>query len=161
MLGKVNQAEQAIQKWTQEFRSFGSTAGSQAWALHAADGYAMLGKIEQATQEGWRATSGENTHLHMERYTGPFARWTARSSVHTGRISDGHKKLDALVANLESYDALDKAEILNAKAWLSAKTGMVPYQLLASMRSYLEALPSAVADQLRCMGMLHFWNETN
>lgn len=157
MLGKTDQAEVAIRRGAQEFGSFSLTGVSQAWALYAADGYAMLGKIEQAAQEGWRATSGENSHLHMERYTGPYARWTARTSVHLGRMSDGHKKLDSLVANLESYDALDKAEILNAKAWLSAKTGVAPCQQVARMHSYLEALPSAVTDQLRCMGMLDFW----
>ncbi len=155
MLGKAEQAEVAIRRGAQEFGSFSLTGVSQAWALHAADGYAMLGKIEQAEQEGWRATLGGNSHLHLERYTGPYARWTARTSVHLGKMSDGHKKLDDLVANLESYDALDKAEILNAKAWLSAKTG-VSNEHVTRMRSYLEALPPAVTDQLNRMGMLDF-----
>jgi hypothetical protein len=71
-------------------------------------------------------------------------------------VSDAHKKLDSLVANVEDYDALDKAEVLNAKAWLTAKTGGDTYQQVARMCRYLEALPSAVTDQLRRMGMLDF-----
>ncbi len=156
MLGKADQAEVAIRRGTQEFGSFGSTARSQAWALYSADGYAMLRKIEQAEQEGWRATSGVNSHMHMDRYAGPYARWAARSSVYLGKLSDGQRKLDSLLANLESYDAIDRAEILNAKAWLSWKTGVVSSQQVARMRSYLKALPSAVTDQLGRMGMLDF-----
>jgi tetratricopeptide (TPR) repeat protein len=157
MLGKTGQAEVAIQKGTERFGGAGLTTGSQAWSLYAADGYAMLGKSEEAAQEGWRATSGANSHLHLDRYTGPYARWTARTSVFSGTMNEAHKKLDNMVANLEAYDALDKAEILNAKAWLSARSGGVPNQQVDRMRTYLKALPSAVTDQLSRMGMLDFW----
>ena len=155
MLGKNDQAEAFIRQRTSEFALISSPGRLQAWALHSADGYAMLGKLEQAEQEGRRATSGMNSRVHLERFVGPYARWVARTSVNQG-LSAAHELLDSLIAKLERYDAIDRAEVLNAKAWLSARTGVVPPRHLAKMRSYLEALPSAVTDQLRCMGMLDF-----
>ena len=157
MLGRADQAETAIRRGTQDFGNFGSPAGSQAWALYSADGFAMLGKREEAEQEGWRATSGVNSHMHMDRFAGPYARWAAITSVYPGRMSHGHRTLDSMVAKLESYDAIDRAEILNAKAWLSAKTGEASAQQVARMCSYLKVLPPAVTDQLGRMGMLDFY----
>jgi tetratricopeptide (TPR) repeat protein len=155
MLGKTDQAEAFIRQRTSEFSLISSPGRSQAWALHTADGYAMLGKVEQAEQEGRRATSGVNSRVHLERFVGPYARWVARTSVNQG-LNAAHELLDTLIGKLERYDAIDRAEVLNAKAWLSAKTGVVSPMQLAKMRSYLEALPSAVTDQLSCMGMLDF-----
>lgn len=155
MLGKNSEAEAFIRQQTSEFSLIRSPGRSQAWALHSADGYAMLGKLEQAEQEGRRATSGENSRLHLERFVGPYARWVARTSVSQG-LSSAHELLDTLITKLERYDAIDRAEVLNAKAWLSSRTGVVPHGQLVRMRNYLQALPSAVTDQLTCMGMLDF-----
>jgi tetratricopeptide (TPR) repeat protein len=156
MLGKTDQAEAVIRKGAEDFGGDGTSAASQGWALYSADGYALLGKLEQAGLEGWRATWGGGRPLSWGRYAGPYARWTARTALSFGSVSEAHKKLDSLVAKLEDYDAIDKAEVLNAKAWLSANSGGVADQQVACMRRYLDALPPAVTDQLRCMGMFDF-----
>jgi tetratricopeptide (TPR) repeat protein/type II secretory pathway predicted ATPase ExeA len=156
MLGKSDQAEELIQQRTKEVTLLGSPARSQAWALHSADGFAMLGKLDRAEDEGRRATSGTNSQVHMERYAGPYARWVARTTLNRGESGLGHELLDSLIRNLDRYDAIDRAEILNAKTWLGAKTGVASSHQVARMCSYLEALPSAVSDQLARMGMLDF-----
>jgi hypothetical protein len=74
----------------------------------------------------------------------------------TGNSNQGHALLDDLVSNLEHYDAIDKAEILNAKSWLNARTGRCSVIPIAEMWKRMETLPGAVADQLRQMGMLDY-----
>jgi len=154
MLGRSSEAEAAIRDGTELFGSFGSLARSQAWALYSADGYAMLGRTEQAQREGVRATSGVNSEVHITRYVGPYARWVARTSMHLGSTFKGHQRLDNLIVNLETYDAVDKLEVLNAKAWLSAQTGKATSEELTNMRLHLRELPAAVGDQLTRIGML-------
>lgn len=156
MLGRSGQAEEVIHRGTLVFERFGSAARSQAWALYSADGYAMLGKLDRAEEEGWRGTSGINSSVHMDRYVGPYARWVARTSLGRGRGKDGHERLDRLIENLQTYDAIDKAETLNAKMWLSTRTGSLSFDGAAKTSMYLEVLPSAVKDQLKRMGMLDF-----
>jgi tetratricopeptide (TPR) repeat protein len=156
MLGMNAQAEAAIRKWSQEFGNFGSAARSQGWTLYTADGYAILGKMEEAQEQGLRATSGVNNDVHTDRYVGPYARWVARVSMHLRNASHGYEKLDKLASNLKGYDAIDKAEILNARMWLGAKIGKVSSGELANMEKHLAALPSAVREQLGRMGMLDF-----
>ncbi len=129
---------------------------SQAWALYAADGYALLGDLAQAQEQGLNATSGVNASIHYERYAGPFARWIARTSLSSGQIRDGQDRISEMVKNLNSYDAIDRADIVNAKTWLSAKIGSVTSKEIDESLRYLMLLPPAVSDQLRRMGMLDF-----
>jgi tetratricopeptide (TPR) repeat protein len=154
MLGRSGQAEDVIRHGRQIFESFGSAARAQAWALYSADAYAILGKLDRAEEEGWRATSGVNSVVHMDRYVGPYARWIARTSLNFGSVKDGHARLDRLIANLQTYDAIDKAETLNAQMWLTARTGGSSFECADQASSYLEVLPVAVKDQLKRMGML-------
>jgi tetratricopeptide (TPR) repeat protein len=154
MLGRSGRAEEVIHQGAEIFATFGSVAKAQAWKLYSADGYAMLGKLEKAEEEGWCGTSGVNSSLHMERYVGPYARWVARTSLSLGTVSDGQARLDQLITNLQTYDAIDKAETLNAKVWLCAKTGHMSNEDAGESSRYLELLPYAVKDQLRRMGML-------
>jgi tetratricopeptide (TPR) repeat protein len=154
MLGRSGQAEEVICQASQLFENLGSGAKAQAWALYSADGYAMLGKAERAEEEGWRGTSGANSKVHMDRYVGPYARWVAKTSLRLGNVKDAHERLDALISNLQTYDALDKAETLNAKSWLSTRTGRGSFEGAVETLRYLDGLPSAVRDQLRRMGML-------
>jgi len=156
MLGRNRQAEASIREHNEIFENHGSAAISQAWALYAADGHAMLGDLEQAEEQGWNATSGANTNIHLERYGGCFARWVARTSFAATKLRDGHERLNGLLKSLNSYDAIDRAEIVNAKTWLNAKDGGVSSDEIDESLGYLKLLPPAVSDQLRRMGMLDF-----
>jgi len=156
MLGKHLRALALIHEHNEKFNSHGSQAISQAWALMAADSYAMLGEREQAEEQGWKATSGANANIHGERYAGPFARWIARTSLNKGQLQDGHLRLSEMMRNLQNYDAIDKAEVVNAKTWLNAKSGGVSAQDIRESLGSLAHLPAAVTEQLRRMGMLDF-----
>jgi hypothetical protein len=93
---------------------------------------------------------------HIDPWAGPYARWVARLSLSSGDERRGHEILDDLIGNLERYDAIDKAEVFNAKSWLNAKTGRASSQATTEMRRLLEDLPVAVANQIGRMGMLDF-----
>ena len=156
MLGRNGRAEEVIYEGKETFSSLGSASRSQAWALFAADGYAMLGKYEQAQEEGWHAVSGVNTDVHMDWYVGSYARWVSRTAISHSGVRDGHESLNRLIDNLGRYDAIDRAETINAKTWLCAKDSGVTTREVGDMFRYLEVLPWAVSDQLRRMGMLDF-----
>ena len=156
MLGRNNQAEALIREHNEIFNSSGSLAISQAWALYAADGYAMMGNLESAQEQGWIATSGLNANIHQERYAGPFARWVARTSLSSLQPRSGYERLAKILDDLSSYDAIDRADIVNARAWLNAKTARVSSQEIDESLRYLTLLPAAVTEQFRRMGMLDF-----
>jgi tetratricopeptide (TPR) repeat protein len=156
MLGRQQEAEAALRDATETFGTFGSSGRAQAWALHTADVYAMLGKWEQAHCEGLRATSGVNDNVHMTRYAGPYARWVARTTVRTENARAGEEKLNNLLAKLDTLDVIDRAEVVNAKTWLDAKNGSSRMDALQQMRDHLRELPSAIEDQLAQIGMLDF-----
>ena len=156
MLGRSRQAEASIHEHIELFNKLGSVAMTQAWGLYAADGYAMLGDLEKAQEQGWSATSGKNVNIHSERFAGPFARWVARTSVSHGQLQNGQERLAGLLKNLEMYDAIDRAEIVNTTAWLNAKCGRACAQEIDESFRYLRLLPPAVSDQLARMGMLDF-----
>jgi hypothetical protein len=156
MLGRDGEAELGIREGTQSFGNFGSKGRSQAWALYSADVYAIMGKMEQADCEGLRGTSGVNDDVHMTRYAGPYARWVARTTVHQKNARHGMEKLNRLLANLDAFDAMDRAEIVNAKTWLDAKNGEIRGDAVQQMRAHLRELPPAIEDQLARIGMLDF-----
>jgi DNA-binding SARP family transcriptional activator/tetratricopeptide (TPR) repeat protein len=153
MLGRAAVAETLLR---QSQKIFTNEAGgvSQAWTLYAADSLAVLSKQNEAEAQGFLGTSGDNSRLHADFYVGSYARWVARSSLACGSAAIGHERLDALLQNLSRYDAIDQAEILNAKAWLDAHTGVGTTLYLKEMNSRLEMLPTAVRDQLTHMKML-------
>jgi tetratricopeptide (TPR) repeat protein len=160
MLGRSDRAEELIRSRRNEFANFGSSGLSQAWALYSADGYAMLGKMGQAEEEGRRATEGSNDVMHMDFCAGPYARWIARTSSSKGTFTQGNQRLENLLSKLKEFDAIDKAEILNALCWLQSRAHSATQLLVTRMLKHLEALPEAVTEQLRRMGMLDFYSKS-
>jgi len=156
MLGRTGKAAELIRQRAEDFGGLVPASILQAWGLYSADGYAIMGNIQEAMEEGRRATFGENSGGHIDPWAGPYARWVARISLSSGEVTRGHAILSDLIGNLERYDAIDKAEILNAKSWLNAKTGKMSSESTTEMRRHIENLPAAVADQLKRMGMLDF-----
>jgi DNA-binding SARP family transcriptional activator/predicted ATPase len=156
MLSRTSKAEELIRQRGDKFASYGSASISQAWALYSADGYAMLNMCREAEEEGIRATSGENCESHSDFCVGAYARWVARSSLPLRRVEQAQSRLDTLALSLSNYDAIDQAEVLNAKAWLDFQTGRTTSARLSEMHLHLRSLPSAIHDQLGRMGMLAF-----
>jgi hypothetical protein len=92
----------------------------------------------------------------MEFCAGPYARALARSAELGVNVDFAHGKLDSFRAELAQYDAIDRAEILNAKCWLGSREGYTCSQDLALMHAYLKDLPPAVSQQLQSMAMLDY-----
>jgi tetratricopeptide (TPR) repeat protein len=154
MLRNTSKAEALIGWGEAEFANSLILAVSQAWALHAADAYAVLGRSREADEQGRRGTEGKNAELHADFYVGPYARWVARTSATAGTFRSARANLDLLLSNLSRYDTIDQAEILNATIWLNATTGAPTADTLQQLNTRLALLPEATKDQLGRMGML-------
>jgi DNA-binding SARP family transcriptional activator/tetratricopeptide (TPR) repeat protein/type II secretory pathway predicted ATPase ExeA len=129
---------------------------SQGWALYSADSYAIMGRGHDAEQEGRRGTQGVNEQLQMDFFAGPYARWVARTAVANGDVAAAYRKIDVLLARLGSYDAVDQADILNARCWLDSKMSRFLSEQSQAMQRRLHTLPRAVSEQLRRIGMMDF-----
>jgi hypothetical protein len=156
---KLDRAEELILQTRNDLTSHAPFGVAQAWALYSADAYAMMGRTQEAEEEGRRGTEGVNDRLWMDFYAGSYARWVARLSLSKSDRSDDYKRLKYLQNHLSSYDALDQAEILNAKCWLDSYAGGMRIMEVDAMRKCLGALPQAVSEQLKRMRMLDFLSD--
>jgi DNA-binding SARP family transcriptional activator/type II secretory pathway predicted ATPase ExeA len=156
MLGSTARAEEIIRRAREKLAQHGSSGVSQAWALYSADAYAMMSMSHEAEVEGHRATTGANATLHMDFCAGPYARWVARSARSKIEQVCAYRKLDSLLSALDKYDAIDQADIINARCWLDSRAGQPLDQQVEAMLGHLARLPKAISDQLRRMGMLEF-----
>jgi tetratricopeptide (TPR) repeat protein len=156
MRGEVGKAEALMRGTAEKITALHSQGLLQAWALYSGDAYRVMGNYLEADREAKHATTGSNTHLHMEFCAGPYARALARSAELGVNVDGARGKLDSFRAELAQYDAIDRAEILNAKCWLRSREGDTCSQDLALMHDYLKALPAAVSQQLRSMAMLDY-----
>jgi tetratricopeptide (TPR) repeat protein/type II secretory pathway predicted ATPase ExeA len=161
MLGRAARAEELIQETADQISAARSVGLGQAWALYSADGYMMLGKTLEAERKALWATTGNNTQLHMEFCVGSYARWLARTAMPLtkGGTDYVHQRLESLCLHLEQYDALDQAEILNARCWLYSRTLGVSSELAGQMNKHLDGLPVSIREQLKRMGMLDWVGE--
>jgi DNA-binding SARP family transcriptional activator/tetratricopeptide (TPR) repeat protein/type II secretory pathway predicted ATPase ExeA len=159
MTGKNHdRADELISSIRKEVEATAPAGISQAWALYSADAYALMGRAREAEEEGRRGTEGLNERMWMDFYSGSYARWIARLSLTKLDRSDVHRRIEFLESRLRWYDALDQAEILNAKCWLHSHDGNLRVAEFDAMLKHLAALPQPVSDQLRRMRMLDFAN---
>ena len=154
MLGRNDKVEDTIRRGAERFARVRWPGHAQAWTLYSADAFSMMGRSAEADEEGRRATTGKNTRLHGDFCVGPYARWIARSSVASGQPMEGHARLETLLQTLTDYDAIDQAEVLNAKVWLDERTGRVSLDRVRQMQKHLGSLPPAIEDQLARLRMV-------
>jgi type II secretory pathway predicted ATPase ExeA/tetratricopeptide (TPR) repeat protein len=156
MMGKSEKVEELMRTASERFARSGLAGIKQGWTLYSADAYAMLGRTEEAIIEGRRGTQGDNAQLHMDFYIGPFARWTARSVTTADSSKSALRRIEKLAENLNSYDAIDQAEILNARCYLESRNNQASTAHFCEMMKALRALPGSVAEQWKRMGLLEF-----
>jgi tetratricopeptide (TPR) repeat protein len=154
MLGRDEKVEHMIRLGAERFGTVRWPGHAQAWMLYSADALSIIGKCTEAQDQARRATTGENARLYGDFCVGPYARWIARSSIALNRQLEGHEKLEALLQSLHQYDAIDQAEVLNAKVWLDKKTGHTSLNRVKEMEEHLASLPKAVEDQIARLGMV-------
>lgn len=124
----------------------------QAWSLWKADILYICGKKAEAIREADSAIGASPT-LYARSFAGPFARWLSILGS-----EQGSGWLESLVedyfSKLESFDALDQAEILCARWRLQRHRGDSDTETLIRLRASLARLPLSVQPPLRALGML-------
>jgi len=156
MLGQTEKAEELMRQTRDKVVALRSQGLLQAWMLFSADAYRILGKYSEAEWETAQATTGTNAKLHLQFCAGPFARALARNAISVGNVGIASTRLDDLWAERDQFDAIDQAEIINARCWLCSRESGVSSHQTDQMNKHVNALPLAVREQLLRMGMLDF-----
>jgi tetratricopeptide (TPR) repeat protein len=125
----------------------------QAWRLYSADLCVLLGDPVEANSEASKAVSGPNGALLVDSFAGLYCRWTARLANTPERAAQALSRVEVFCARLESYDALDRVEILLAKTYLQRRLGG-NYHLRTKLRDELSRFPAPITNQLDRLGML-------
>ncbi len=124
----------------------------QAWSLWKADILFICGKRAEATRVA-ENTIGKNPTLYARAFAGPFARWL--SVVGSEQSLEWMRSLvEDYFKRLETFDALDQAEILCARRRLQGYHGASDAETLLRLRISLASLPASVQPPLRALGML-------
>jgi DNA-binding SARP family transcriptional activator/tetratricopeptide (TPR) repeat protein len=154
MLGRASKVHQTVSEQAGLLAAEYDDCTSQSLDLFAADAFLILGNLHEATEHGRRATAGHNHVLFREAWVGPYARWTARVAIADAEGDRAIRILENLNETSSTFDAIDKAEVLAANAWVHNQIGRPSNTLLPLVEESLRGLPAAVSDQLRRMGML-------
>jgi tetratricopeptide (TPR) repeat protein/type II secretory pathway predicted ATPase ExeA len=126
----------------------------QAWSLYAADALFLAGRHGEARRMALRATFERGCELHAPGFAGPFARWVVVMGEIEGRLADVVPIVGRMLASLQQYDALDRAEILAASRKLHIRVGRNDRSTQEALRVALASLPDAIAVQLRRLEFL-------
>ena len=123
----------------------------QAWALYSADLLHLAGKGVAARRAALHATVDQEFRLHAPGFAGPFARWVVRLAEQPDGLARAQSTLSPLETRLESFDALDRAEILAAICQLERRLGR-QMRRTDELRRCIATLPEAVVTQLTRLG---------
>ncbi|HEX6105370.1 MAG TPA: AAA family ATPase, partial [Gemmatimonadales bacterium] len=123
--GRRQQALEAIAAADERFAGPIPDWMMQAWMLWKADVLFIAGERGEAFEAARCALGYEGSpQLRSSSFAGPYARWAA--ILNRGQQDDrGRPLVQAFVASLESYDAVDQAEILCAQRILELQVGEV------------------------------------
>jgi hypothetical protein len=125
----------------------------QAWRLYSADLCLLLGNPAEAILEASTAVSGPNGALLVDSFAGLYCRWTARLANTPERAAQALSRVEVFCSRVQSYDALDRVEILLAKTYLQRRLGG-DNNLRTQLRDELSHFPAPITDQLDRLGML-------
>jgi len=120
----------------------------QVWSFYKADILWLSGKRAEALKIAGTELKRRSYILLSNSFAGPFARWIALTHQERDNVSRARLLLENLVSELESYDALDQAEILLALRIVTSQEGIVDPSVESRLSERLLALPHAVRAQL-------------
>ena len=86
---------------------------------------------------------------------GPFARWIAMTDLGPRKLRNCRGLLQDLLSRLDSYDAIDRAEILMALTTINSREGIVDADLQLLLAAKLLDLPAPAQSQLRILFETH------
>lgn len=156
-LGMESDAEESLRRLNKLLANSTFPWLVQESGLHAADILLQAGRPVDATKCADLALMASGDTLLATSHAGRFARWMARRALESpDRVHATLGVLGELYQKKESLDRIDQAELLNSRAWLSAKTGTLAAADLEEMWRQLAQLPSNVTSELHRMGMLDF-----
>ncbi len=84
---------------------------------------------------------------------GRISRWTAVSSVASGKHKEATDRIRRWYSNLDQLDALDQAEVLCSLSLLGELGEPVPHEVADRARTALGKLPIACSKQLKRLGL--------
>ena len=125
----------------------------QAWKLAKADVLLLCGKPAAALSVALDGTRYPQPVLCARAFAGPFARWLALIAVSDQESSIAAMCIEKLHDDLPRYDALDQVEILCARS-LCHRLKREDESRRNQIEDRIRQLPSAVADQLKRLGMI-------
>lgn len=126
----------------------------QAWLFAKADILYLLGDVSEAIVWGRKGVGSDCLTLYSTFFAGAFARWLALSTMGTSREGMAREKLNRMVRDLDSYDAIDQAEVLCARRILHQGGREDLRESSQLIQIKLRALPQAITKQLERLGML-------
>lgn len=130
----------------------------QATSLMEADLLQMLGKKRLALKAARSGTSGKNATLHSLGWAGRFARWVAFTGIESDDRTSAAMRIDALVREIQRYDALDRIEIACSYLLVHGSRGPHSKEMREIAVTLLASMPRAVSDQMERLGMLGVLN---
>jgi DNA-binding SARP family transcriptional activator/tetratricopeptide (TPR) repeat protein len=122
--------------------------------LFLADGYAAAGQISQALEWATAAITGDLVNLQTFNSAGVYSRWLAAVTVGSHPAPPNATELGNLFRNRESFDRIDRTEILCSNVWLDRRRGQIITTDIQLLNAELAELPPAISDQLQRMGFL-------
>jgi hypothetical protein len=157
MLGRLDEAVDAINAHEVRLPSTIVAWQKQAWVLFKADIYQLARRSRQAIEIGRGGVSGDFAELLAASTAGSYSRWLALTALPQERESR-IARLQALSKRLDEFDALDQVEVLCALSLLKYRhRELGSAGLLLPRRSLAERLinfPPAVSTQLQLLGVL-------
>jgi tetratricopeptide (TPR) repeat protein len=154
MLGRPLEAEELLMRLDDTAKQATDPRDRQNAFLNSADGYAALGKHQEALAKARQAFGGHLEELQSPLSVGAYTRWLAAVAVASKKTSAALALIEDLASNRSSYDRIDRTEVLCAKVWLDNRVGRRNQAEMKALNSELLELPQAISTFLRRSGFL-------
>jgi tetratricopeptide (TPR) repeat protein len=154
MLGRPDEAIQAITHLDDRLRGSFPIWMTQAWLLWKADLLVCAGRATDAMRVGTQALRDFGFKLQSAAFAGPFARWLSYVGQPGNDRERALSSLQSILSRIETYDALDQVEVMCA--WI-AVGGVGDDQIEESrltIAQHLRVLPQEVTSQLQRLGSI-------
>ena len=148
MLGSWEQTQLVIQGFEKRHDTTLPPWIDQAWGLWKADLMFLTGRRADAYAVACRAVQAHNFRLLSPGFAGPFARWLGQMYRAGHWRSQAAACVEALLIDVEEYDALDRGEILCSSLVVGTQTADTEHRH-AQLAGILGELPGSAVVQLK------------
>lgn len=149
MLGRQEDAIQAMSRLDQRLQGVFPLWMTQAWLLWKADLLLCAGREVEASGIAAKAVHDFGFRLQSAAFAGSFARWLAHFGRSRTHRAEAVQSLQTLLARSGIYDALDEVEMMCAALSLEAVDAGQREALRSAISERLSLLPAEVTSHLR------------